>query len=431
VNRTASIEDLLREATPRVLGSVARRFGDFSDSEDAVQEALLAAACQWPIQGTPENPVGWLIHVASRRMIDRLRSERARRTREELTAAQEVPAADAPLDPDELQTGQDDTLILMFMCAHPALTEASTIALTLRAVGGLTTLEIANAFMVPEATMAQRIGRAKQSIKTSGISFAMPEPEEWTVRLRSVMHVLYLIFNEGYLSSSGSRLARGELSAEAIRLTRVVHRDLPEDPEVTGLLALMLLSEARRPARTDADSELIPLADQDRNLWSQDLIAEGLAAIAEAWKKGTVGEYQLQAAIAAVHDQARRSQDTDWREILALYGLLERMSANPMVTLNRAIATAMADGPAAGLELLAALEQPLAGHHRLHATRAHLLEMAGQTDAAIVDYLTAADLTTSQPEQHYLLKQAAHLRSPTSNQRDDNIPVQDSSDQDN
>jgi RNA polymerase sigma factor (sigma-70 family) len=402
VSRPPRTEDLLREAAPQVLGAVVRRFGDFADSEDAVQEALVAATTQWPAQGTPENPVGWLIHVASRRMTDRLRSEEARRRREGLVAAEERPAP-------EPGPGHDDTLVLMFMCCHPALTPASAIALTLRAVAGLTTAEIANAFLVPEATMAQRISRAKQSIKTSAVPFRMPTGSEWAGRLRSILHVLYLIFNEGYVTSSGPELARSELSAEAIRMTRIARLALPDDPEVAGLLALMLLTEARRPARTDAHGELITLAEQDRTLWNQDLIAEGVALIGDSLGTGSVGEYQVQAAIAAVHDQAARAADTDWREILGLYGLLERMMHNPMVALNRAIAAAMVDGPPAGLALLEPLEEPLAGHHRLHAVRAHLLEMAGQVEAAIAEYRTAAGRTTSLPEQHYLTTQAARL----------------------
>jgi RNA polymerase sigma factor (sigma-70 family) len=402
VSRRPSIEDLLREAAPQVLGAVVRRFGDFADSEDAVQEAMVAATTQWPAQGTPDNPVGWLIHVASRRMTDRLRSEEARRRREDLVATGARPAP-------EPAVGHDDTLALMFMCCHPVLTPASAIALTLRAVAGLTTAEIANAFLVPEATMAQRISRAKQSITTSAVPFGMPTGGEWAGRLRSVLHVLYLIFNEGYLASSGPELARSELSAEAIRLTRIVRLALPDDPEVAGLLALMLLTEARRRARTDAHGELITLAEQDRTLWDQELIAEGVALIVDALSKGSVGEYQVQAAIAAVHDQAARAEETDWREILGLYGLLERMMHNPMVALNRAIAAAMVDGPAVGLALLEPLKERLAGHHRLHAVRAHLLEMAGEEEAAIAEYRTAASRTTSFPERHYLTTQAARL----------------------
>jgi predicted RNA polymerase sigma factor len=302
-------------------------------------------------------------------------------------------------------------LIVLFMCCHPALTPASAIALTLRAVGGLTTAEIANAFLVPEATMAQRIARAKQRIKASGVPFQMPTPSEQTDRLRTVLHVLYLIFNEGYAASSGPELHRTELSDEAIRLTRMVQRLLPEDGEVTGLLALMLLTDARRHARTDAAGELIPLPEQDRSLWDQALIAEGVSLIDRAMSKGSVGEYQLQAAIAALHDQARQADDTDWTQIYALYGLLEQMTGNPVVTLNRAVAAAMAHGPSAGLALLDEVDERLDGHYRVDAVRAHLLEMAGDPDAALVHYRAAANRTTSVPEQHYLAKQVSRITS--------------------
>ncbi|HEY8808502.1 MAG TPA: sigma-70 family RNA polymerase sigma factor [Solirubrobacterales bacterium] len=401
MGRAAEIEDLLREAAPRVLAAVVRRFGDFGDSEDAVQEAMIAASTQWPAQGTPENPVGWLIHVASRRMTDRIRSETARRGREDLAEA----------DPAEAEppSRNDDTLVLMFMCCHPALTPASAIALTLRAVAGLTTAEIGNAFLVPEATMAQRISRAKQSIKASSEPFGMPAEDERAERLRSVLRVVYLIFNEGYLTSSGPDLARAELSAEAIRLARIVRLALPEDPEAAGLLALMLLTDSRRPARTQANGELIPLEEQDRALWDRGAIDEGVALLADALGRGAVGEYQLQAAIAAEHATAARAEDTDWREILGLYALLERMTGNPMVALNRAIAAAMVDGPQAGLSLLEDLDERLDGHHRLHATRAHLLEMSGDTEGAIAEYRIAANRTNSLPEQNYLTTQAARL----------------------
>jgi predicted RNA polymerase sigma factor len=304
---------------------------------------------------------------------------------------------------------QDDSVIVLFMCCHPALTPASAIALTLRAVGGLTTAEIANAFLVPEATMAQRIARAKQTIKASGEPFRLPRPEEQAVRLRAVLHVLYLIFNEGYASSAGRELQRVELSDEAIRLARMVQRMLPDDGEVAGLLALMLLIDARRPARTGADGELVPLAEQDRSLWDRARVAEGIALLDGAIGKGPVGEYRLQAAIAAVHDRARDAADTDWPQILALYGLLEQITGNPIVTLNRAVAAAMADGPASGLALLDGLEQRLAGHHRLAAVRAHLLEMAGDREGALAHYRAAAERTTSLPEQRYLATRAARL----------------------
>jgi RNA polymerase sigma factor (sigma-70 family) len=387
---------------PQVLGALVRRYGDFDAAEDAVQEALLAAAVHWPREGVPAEPRGWLIQAAGRRMTDQWRSERSRRQRESLASLREAPAPEV--------SDQDDTLIVLFMCCHPALTPASAIALTLRAVGGLTTAEIANAFLVSEATMAQRIARAKQRIKASGEPFRMPPPDEQAARLRSVLHVLYLIFNEGYASSTGSELHRTELSDEAIRLTRMVQRLLPDDAEVTALLALMLLIDARRPARTNAAGELVPLADQDRTLWDQALIAEGLSLLDHAVGKSAVGEYQLQAAIAAVHDRASQADDTDWPQILALYGLLEQMTGNPVVTLNRAVAAAMAHGPSAGLALLDAVDERLSGHYRLDAVRAHLLEMAGDTQAALAHYRAAANATASLPEQRYLTTRAARLK---------------------
>jgi RNA polymerase sigma factor (sigma-70 family) len=404
-------EHLLRDLAPQVLGAVMRRFGDFAAAEDAVQEALLAAALQWPSEGTPENPRGWLIHVAARRMTDQLRSDIARRQREAFLLMQEL--VDEASEPalDDIDAEQDDTLVLLFMCCHSALTSASAIALTLRAVGGLTTAEIANAFLVPEATMAQRISRARQTIKSSGVSFQLPSEEERAQRLAAVLHVLYLIFNEGYTSSVGPDLHRSELSNEAIRLTRAVHAVLPRDSEVAGLLALMLLTDARRPARSGPDGELIPLKEQDRSRWDRDAIAEGIALISATLARGSIGAYQLQAAIAAVHDEAASAEDTDWAQIHALYSLLMRMSDNPMVALNHAVAAAMAHGPQTGLEQLQALDADgrLAGHHRLDAVRAHLLELAGDRKAAIACYLTAAGKTASIPERNYLATQAARL----------------------
>jgi RNA polymerase sigma factor (sigma-70 family) len=407
----AGAEDLRRLA-PQVLGAIVRRYGHFDLSEDAVQEALLAAAMQWPEQGVPENPRGWLITVASRRLMDELRSEQARRRRENAAAAQ-VPSDEtvAPAPSEEQLPDEDDTLTLLFLCCHPALSPASQIALTLRAVGGLTTAQIAKAFLVPEATMAQRISRAKQRIKATGIPFHLPPEPERADRLRSVLHVLYLIFNEGYTASSGPDLLRSELTAEAIRLTREVRRLLPDDGEVAGLLALMLLTDARRPARTRPDGALIPLAEQDRELWNAESIQEGLALVTGALAQAPLGPYQLQAAIAAVHAEAARAEDTDWPQIVALYELLERISPNPMVTLNHAVAVAMVRGPEAALELLGTLEADdrIAGHHRLDAVRAHLLEMAGDVDAARSSYRAAARRTTSLPEQRYLEDRAARL----------------------
>jgi RNA polymerase sigma factor (sigma-70 family) len=393
-----------------VIGAVVRRFGDFAAAEDAVQEALLAATVQWPRDGVPDNPRGWLIQVASRRMTDHVRRELARRRRETRVALQapaNQPVVPGPGGGEAAE--QDDTLLLLFMCCHPALTPPSAIALTLRAVGGLTTAEIANAFLVPEATMAQRISRAKQSIKASGVPFHMPSPNERVERLRSVLHVLYLVFNEGYASSIGPNLQRSDLANEAIRLTRAVHNLLPGDAEVAGLLALMLLTDARRLARTGPNGELIPLQEQDRTLWDRRLIEEGTALVSATLARGQVGFYQLLAAIAAVHDEAARAEDTDWPQILALYGLLERMSDNPMVALNRAIAVAMVHGPHGGLELLKTLDTRLEGHYRLDTVRAHLLERAGDHEAAIERYRAAAERTTSLPERNYLTTQAARL----------------------
>jgi RNA polymerase sigma factor (sigma-70 family) len=409
MRQATEIEDLLREAAPRVLATVMRRFGDFADCEDAAQEAMIDAARQWPQHGVPDNPTGWLVHVASRRMTDRIRGDSARRGREAAVVADRTTGDDGGAAPGGPPDGPDDTLVLMLMCCHPALTPASAIALTLRAVAGLSTAEIASAFLVPEATMAQRISRAKQSVKSSQEQFGMPAEDERPERLRSVLRVVYLIFNEGYVASGGTELARAELAAEAIRLARIVHLALPEDPEAGGLLALMLLTDARRPARTGAGGELVPLERQDRTLWDQEKIEEGIALLGAAVGRGAVGEYQLQAAIAAEHARADRPEDTDWREIVGLYGLLERITGNPMVALNRAIAAAMVDGPEAGLTLLANLDDPLGGHHRLHASRAHLLEMSGDAEAAIAEYRLAADRTNSLPERHYLTTQAARL----------------------
>jgi len=382
-----------------------RRYGDFDTAEDAVQEALLAAATRWPKDGVPEEPRGWLIQTASRRLIDQWRSDRSRRDREELVSSQELPAHET--------VDEDDTLTLLFMCCHPALTAASAIALTLRAVGGLTTAEIASAFLVDESTMAQRISRAKRSIEASGEPFQLPQPDERPARLRMVLHVLYLIFNEGYTSSAGAELHRAELSDEAIRMARLTHRLLPGDGEVAGLLALMLLIDARRPARMTADGELVPLGEQDRSLWDRAQIDEGTAILDAAMGQPPLGEYRIQAAIAAVHDRAASAGETDWTQILALYGLLEELTDNPVVRLNRAVAVAMAEGPSAGLVVLDSVDEQLAGHYRLDAVRAHLLEMTGDTEGAVEHYRAAAGRTTSLPEQRYLAMKAARLKQET------------------
>jgi RNA polymerase sigma factor (sigma-70 family) len=391
------LEDLLREQAPQVLAALVRRYGDFDACEDAVQEALLAASLQWPADGVPDNPRSWLITVASRRRIEVLRSEAARARREETVAAEPVP------EPSSV----DDSLTLLMLCCHPSLTPQSQVALTLRAVGGLTTGEIARAFLVPEATIGQRISRAKA--KLHGARFAMPPASELPERLAAVLHVLYLIFNEGYTASSGSSLHRVELSAEAIRLTRQLQEQLPSEGEVAGLLALMLLTDARRPARTTSDGALVPLPEQDRELWDSRLIAEGTELITSTLRTAPVGPYQLQAAIAAVHAEAKRAEDTDWRQILMLYELLETTAPGPMVTLNRIVAVAMVHGPAAGLALLDDADPALKGHHRLAAVRAHLLELAGDRDAARAAYQQAARLTQSLPEQRYLQSRADAL----------------------
>ncbi|MGK5629460.1 RNA polymerase sigma factor [Streptomyces sp. URMC 123] len=406
-------EDLLRRLAPQVLGALVRRYGHFDTAEDAVQEALLAASLQWPENGLPDHPRGWLITVAARRMTDLLRAEQARRRREEV-AASLIPRDEllAPSPGERPRSAEDDdTLTLLFLCCHPALSPASQTALTLRAVGGLTTAEIARAYLVPEATMAQRISRAKQRVRASGVPFRLPPEPERAERLATVLRVLYLIFNEGYTATSGTSLVRADLAGEAIRLTRAVHRLLPDDGEVAGLLALMLLDDARRAARSRPDGTLVPLAEQDRRLWDRAAIAEGTALITDALARTRVGPYQLQAAIAAVHDEADRAEDTDWPQILALYELLERLAPGPVVTLNRAVALAMVEGPRAGLKLLATLgdDDRLAGHHRLEAVRAHLLDMAGEREAARAAYRLAASRTLSVPERRYLNARAARL----------------------
>jgi predicted RNA polymerase sigma factor len=399
----ADIEGLLRELAPQALTVLVRRYADFADAEDAVQEALIAAATQWPAEGVPGNPRGWLVTVAGRRLTDIWRADAARRHREDVAAASE-PAVGGDV------SDEDDSLALLFLCCHPVLAPSSAIPLTLRAVGGLSTAQIATAFLVPDATMAKRISRAKQRIKTSRIPFRLPTVDDWAGRLRSVLHVLYLLFSEGYTASGGPMLARTDLSNEAIRLVRALQQARPDEPEVSGLLALMLLTDARRPARTGPHGELVPLAEQDRTRWDQALIAEGVALLTSVLPRRAVGEYQLQAAIAAIHDEAATAEQTDWPQILALYGLLERMTGNPMVTLNRTIALAMVEGPAAGLAALAGLDSRLPDHYRLDAVRAHLLEMAGDPSSATTLYLRAAGRTTSLAERDYLTAKAARAR---------------------
>jgi len=411
VTADRGVEDLLRELAPQVLAALVRRYGQFHLCEDASQEALLAAAVQWPAHGIPDNPRGWLVMVGSRRLVDQVRSEQSRRNREELIAVA-TPQSELLGPPADAEpTDRDDSLALLFGCCHPELSAPSQIALTLRAVGGLSTAQIAAAFGVPEATMAQRISRAKQTIRESGVGFSLPTGAERTERLSAVLHVLYLVFNEGYTASDGEELTVPALSREAVRLTRWLHRLLPEDSEVAGLLALMLLTDARRPARTRPDGSLVPLAEQDRQQWDHALIAEGTALISAALPRGEAGPYQLQAAIAAVHDEAAAMADTDWPQILSLYDVLQMLAPNPFTALNRAVAVGMVHGPEAGLRVVQdlATDKRLARHHRLLATRAFLRELAGQTRAAAADYLAAARLATGRPERRYLAARAARL----------------------
>jgi RNA polymerase sigma factor (sigma-70 family) len=411
VTSDRGVEDLLRELAPQVLTALVRRYGQFHLCEDATQEALLAAAVQWQAGGIPENPRGWLVTVGSRRLTDQVRSEQSRRNREELIAVATPPSELLGPPADAEPADRDDSLALLFGCCHPALSSPSQIALTLRAVGGLSTAQIAAAFGVPESTMAQRISRAKQAIIQAGSDFSLPAGAERTERLRAVLHVLYLVFNEGYSASDGDELTVPALSREAIRLTRWLHRLLPEDAEVAGLLALMLLTDARRAARTQPDGSLVPLAEQDRGAWDREQIAEGTALLEAALPRGAAGPYQLQAAIAAVHDEAPTMAETDWPQILSLYDLLEALAPNPFTTLNRAVAVGMVRGPEAGLRVLEALaaDKRMARHHRLLAARAYLRELAGQTQAAAGDYLQAARQATSVPERRYLAVQAARL----------------------
>lgn len=405
MRKAPRIEDLLRELAPQVLGMLVRRHGQFDACEDAVQEALLAASQQWVVKGVPDNPRSWLMTVASRRLVDEWRSESARRRREEATAVMELPGR-------ELVAEQDDTLTLLFLCCHPALSVPSQLALTLRAVGGLTTAEIARAFLVPEATMAQRISRAKERIKSAGMRFDLPPEPERADRLRVVLQVLYLIFNEGYTTSSGHAPQRADLTSEAIRLARMLHQLMPLEGEAAGLLALMLLTDARRAARTDANGWLVPLDEQKRDLWNTHQISEGVELLTRTLGKVPVGPYQLQAAIAAVHDESPSAEATDWPQILALYEVLEQVSPGPVVTLNRAVALARVNGPRAGLALLGTLDtdERMAYTHRLEAVRGHLLEQAGDLVAARESYQRAARMTASLPEQRYLALRAARLK---------------------
>jgi predicted RNA polymerase sigma factor len=406
VSVTPTIEDLLRECAPRVLAALVHRYGQFDACEDGVQEALLAASRQWPVDGVPGRPRAWLTTVAGRALVDGWRADSARRRREALAALDPVARAQ--------ESGPDDTLTLLFLCCHPAISPPSQLALTLRAVGGLSTAQIASGFLVPEATIAKRISRAKQSIRAAGARFEQPTGADREQRLGVVRHVLYLMFTEGHTASAGPRLQRVDLTGEAIRLTRLLNRLLPGDTETAGLLALMLLTDARRAARTDPDGSIVPLANQDRTRWDPARIAEGQALLIRTLGTGPVGQYQLQAAIAALHDEAATVEQTDWPQILALYDVLTRVAPGPMITLSRAVALAMVHGPTAGLALLGTLDPAdrTAQGHRLDAVRAHLLEQTGDDDAARATYLRAARATASEPEQRYLHLKAARLAAP-------------------
>ena len=407
----SGLDAVWRASAPRVLAALVRRYGDFDTAEDALQEALLAASRQWPDSGTPNDPTAWLITVASRRLVDQWRADHARAEREELLARR--------TPPDELVTPGadrpaplDDSVTLLLLCCHPAMPRPAQVALTLRAVGGLSTAQIARAFLVPEATMAQRISRAKARLRQAGARFTAPSAPEMPDRVAAVAQVLYLIFTEGHTTTDGGTgLYDVSLTDEAIRLTRQLHAHLPDAGEITGLLALMLLTDARRVARLSAEGTLVPLAEQDRRLWDQAKIREGVALVEAVLPVGTVGPYQLQAAIAAVHAEAARAEDTDWAQIETLYAMLERISPSPVVTLNHAVAVAMVDGPAAGLRMIDPLvrDKLLRPNHRLYAVRAHLLELDGRPDEARADYATAARLTTSIPEQRYLIAQAGRI----------------------
>jgi RNA polymerase sigma factor (sigma-70 family) len=412
----ALLAEVWRRASPHVLGALLRRHGDFGDCEDAAQEALVAAAQQWPRDGIPDNPRGWLVRVASRRLIDQARAARARAAREEAAAAaqprdaEQAPAADAPPVPET-----DDTLQLLLLCCHPALTRPSQVALTLRAVAGLSTVQVASAFLVPEATMAQRVSRAKATLRSAGARFEAPAEADAPGRVAAVLDVLHLVFNEGHTRSGGDTLLDTSLALEAIRLTRQLRRLLPDHDEVAGALALMLLTHARTDARTDESGDLVPMSEQDRSRWDQGLIAEGVAILEEVLPRGHVGRYQLQAAIAAVHAEAPTAEETDWLQICLLYEMLEKVAPSPAVRLNRAVAEGMSLGPAQGLALVEPLvnDPAMRRHHRTYAVQAHLLEMAGRPEEAVRAYRKAAQLTASQPEQRYLNARVNRLEAST------------------
>ncbi|MBX7265816.1 RNA polymerase sigma factor [Micromonospora sp. Llam7] len=417
MNLDEATVELLRRLTPQLVATLVRRYGDFARAEDAAQEALVAAVETWPRGGVPEHPAGWLHTVAARRYVDQVRGEVARARRERVVL-DTTPRDALVAPPSDAEPPRDDLLELFLLCCHPALPAPAQLALTLRAVGGLTTAEVAAAFLLPEKTTRQRISRAKQRLREAGARFALPTAAEQRPRLAVVRQVLYLMFNEGYSASSGPDLRRAELTRQALRLTRRLHDRLPGDAETAGLLALMLLTEARAAARVGPDGELVPLAEQDRARWDRAAIDEGRRLVEWSLAVAPPGPYRIQAAIAAVHTEAPSAADTDWPQVLALYELLDRLAPNPVATLNRAVAVGMVHGPAAGLALLSEVESGLlAGHHRLHAVRAHLLELAGDRATAALAWRTAADHAGSEPERRHLLRRSATTGDPDHSQR--------------
>ncbi|MGX7676620.1 RNA polymerase sigma factor [Plantactinospora sp. DSM 117369] len=405
-----TVERVFREERGRLLASLVRHFGDLDLAEEVASDAIEAALLHWPVQGVPTRPAAWLLTTARRKAVDRLRRDRAYAARLAVLQAEAVrvePAAPAPDGDGDLP---DDRLRLFFTCCHPALPAEAQIALTLRCLAGLSTAEVARAFLVPVTTMAQRIGRAKKKIRGARIPFRVPDVAELPGRLPGVLRVIYLIFTEGYAASSGPQLVRADLADEAIRLARILHRLLPREPEVTGLLALLLLVDARRAARCTAEGDLVLLDEQDRTLWDHDRIAEGRRLVPGALTSRP-GPYAVQAAIAALHGEAADVASTDWPQVVALYDVLARVAPSPLVALNRAVAVALRDGPAAGLPLLDALDADgrLAGYHLLPAARADLLRRLGRTGEATTAYRRALELVGTEPERAFLRRRLAEV----------------------